>query len=113
MLRCLEAVAGHVEKGESPLVAAKRELKEEAGIEALNWEEFAKIEMSGSVFKSSSHLFLAKDLEMVKASPEEGEDISLVEIPLADAVSKVLSGEINHAISMVGILMLEKLMRRN
>ena len=69
--------------------------------------------MYGSVFKSAVHLFFAKDLEMGTASPEDLEDISLVEISLSEAVSKVMSGEIDHAASMIGILMLEKLVRGN
>jgi len=58
----IEAVAGHMEKKETTIAAAKRELKEEAGIEAQQLEEIARIEMSGSVFKSKVHLFLAKEL---------------------------------------------------
>lgn len=105
----LEAVAGHVEKEESTIAAAKRELKEEAGISALQLEEIARIEMSGSVFKSKAHLFLAKELEMGDNNPDESEEISLVKMPLSEAVEKVMLGEINHATSMIGILMLDKL----
>lgn len=107
----IEAVAGHVEKNETTIGAAKRELKEEAGIVASQLEEIARVEMSGSVFKSRTHLFLAKGLEIGDNKPDEDEEITVVKMPLSLAVEKVMNGEINHASSMVGILMLDKLRR--
>ncbi|MDP2637744.1 MAG: NUDIX hydrolase [Candidatus Levybacteria bacterium] len=105
----LEAVAGHVEEKETVIDAAKRELKEETGIIADQLEEIARIEMSGSVFKSKAHLFLAKGLEIGDNDLEESEEITLQKMSLSKAVEKVMSGEINHATSMIGILLLDKL----
>jgi 8-oxo-dGTP pyrophosphatase MutT (NUDIX family) len=105
----LEAVSGHIEKKETTIAAARRELKEEAGIEAGQLEEIARIQMSGSVFKSSSNLFLAKGLEIGDNNPDDTEEISVIKMPLATAVEKVMLGEINHATSVIGILMLDKL----
>lgn len=105
----IEAVAGHVDRKESVIVAAKRELKEEAGITAMQLEEIARIEMSGSVFKSKVHLFLAKGLEIGDNKLDEDEEISLIKMPLDEAVQKVMTGELNHSTSMIGILLLDKL----
>jgi len=105
----LEAVSGYVDKKETIISAAKRELKEEAGITAYQLEEIARVELAGSVFKSKGHLFLAKDLEFGETKMDEDEQISLVKMPLKEAVEKVMTGEINHASSMIGILMLDKL----
>ena len=105
----LEAISGYMEKGETAIAAAKRELKEEAGITAHQLEELGRVEMAGSVFKSKGHLFLAKDLELGEANLDEDEQISIVKMPLMQAVEKVMVGEINHASSMIGILMLDKL----
>lgn len=109
--RILEAVAGHVEKKETSLAAAKRELKEEIGMSAFQWEEIARIQKSASVIKETSHIFLARDLEVGEPKPDAGEDIILVKLPFKEAVAKVMSGEINHAATMIGIFILDNLRR--
>lgn len=105
----LEAVAGYIEKKETILAAAKRELKEETDIEAIQWEEISRVEIAASVFKGKMHLFLAKELEIPVIAYDNEEKITLVKIRLEDAVKKVMDGEINHSASMIGILMLDKL----
>lgn len=105
----LEAVSGYVGKQETTITAAKRELKEEVGINSHQLEEIGRIEMAASVFKGKAHLFLAKGLEIGEDNLDEDEDISIVKIPLQLAVEKVMLGEINHAASVIGILMLDKL----
>jgi len=105
----LEAVAGFIEEKETSLAAAKRELKEEAGLRAFHWEEIARIEAAASVVKASTHLFLAKGFEEGEQEQDEDEDITLVKIPLEEAVQKVITGEINAAGSMIGIMLLDRL----
>jgi len=105
----LEAVAGYVGKGETTINAAKRELKEETGISAHQLEEIARVEVAGSVIKSKMYLFLAKELEIGENKLDEDEEIEVVKMPLESAVEKVMIGEINHAASMLGILLLDKL----
>jgi len=109
--RILEAIAGHVEENETTLAGAKRELKEEVGITAFQWEEIARIQKSASIIKETAHIFLAQDLELGEAQPDEGEDIALIKLSLAEAMEKVVSGEINDAVTMIGIFMLDRLKR--
>ncbi len=106
-----ELVAGHVDDNESPLAAAKRELKEETGLTARHWEEIKRLEGSASVFKSRVHLFLAKDLEEGKSSPEEGEETELIKAPLKKVVEMVMNGQINTVSTMYAILLLDKLVK--
>jgi len=105
----LEAISGYVEKNEGIIAAAKRELKEEAGIEAQQLEEIARVQIAGSVIKGTVNLFLAKGLELGETNLDEEEQISVVKMSLDQAVEKVMMGEINHSASIIGILMLDKL----
>jgi 8-oxo-dGTP pyrophosphatase MutT (NUDIX family) len=105
----LEEVAGHIDASESPLSAAKRELKEETGITARFWKQFAKTVSSSSVVKNSLYFFLAKDLDFGKQQLEDDEEITLVKMPLSQAADKVLRGEIKNTSAAFGILKLAML----
>lgn len=104
-----EAVAGHVDPGENPLKAAKRELKEEAGIDAGQWEELLRVETSASVIRSNMHFFLARDLEEGKPNPEGDEEISVIKMSLSEAVERVEKREITNGPTILGLLFLDKL----
>lgn len=106
----LEAVAGFINKGETPLQCAKRELSEEAGIIAEQWEQLLQIE-SVSVFEAKEYIFLAKGLEIGKQHFDEDENIVVVKLSLEEAVQKVLYGEITTAVSIIGIMVLDRLKR--
>lgn len=104
-----EAVAGHIDEGESALKAAQRELQEEVGIQADQMEEFARMEGGGSIIRSTTHFFLAKGLSFGNANPEEDEDIQLLTTTLAEAVKDVMEGKIRNSSTALGILILDKL----
>lgn len=109
--RMIEAVAGTVDTGERPLETAKRELQEEAGIEAKKWDKIGTIYLAGSYIKSQVSLFLARELTLGKSSLEEDEDITRILLPLEEAAQKVLQGQITYAATISGILMLDRLKR--
>lgn len=106
----LELAAGYIEKDEDPLVGAKRELQEETGLTAKQWQHVTTINTSANMH-STIHIFLAKDLTLGTAQQEEDEDISLIKMPLEEAVKKVLDGEIFISAYIAAILLLDKLKR--
>jgi ADP-ribose pyrophosphatase len=100
----LEAVSGGIDEGEDALATARRELKEEIGIEAASWTDLGLVDpFTGSVV-SPTRLYLARDLIFGSHDQEGTETIHCVKLPLSQAVHKVLAGEITHGPSCVVIL---------
>ena len=99
----LEAVCGAMEN-EKPIDAAKREVKEELGIEAADWQSLGTAETDTSIVHCPAHFFVARDLEFKEPEREGTETIKTVKMSLDEAVEKVLSGEIKHALSCLVIL---------
>lgn len=87
-----------------PLSSAKRELLEETGLVAKEWQEMLRMHLSNSVTDELSIIYLAKNLEQFEAEPEETEDLSIKKIPFEDAYQMVINGEITDAISVVAIM---------
>lgn len=90
--------------GEDPLAAAKRELKEETGLVAKNYQELCRMHTSNSVSDESAIIFLARDLQQEAAEPEETEDLQIKKLPFEEAWQMVMRGEITDSLSMVAIL---------
>src|SRR5690606_23929578 len=59
----------------SPLLSAQRELLEEVGAIAQNWEEIGRSHLSNSVSDELAILYLATDLRYEAAQPEETEEL--------------------------------------
>jgi ADP-ribose pyrophosphatase len=86
----LEMPAGRLEANDSPESRAHAELVEEAGFRSGRLEKIAACYCSPGFTNELDHLFLAYDLEKVKAQPEAEERIELVEIS-ADRAAVMLS----------------------
>lgn len=100
----LEAVTGAIDGGEDPLEAARRETREEAGIEGENWTRLGTVDVDTSIVHCPVHLFLARGLSFTTTDREGTEEIRVVDLPLAEAVRRVMRGEITHGPSCVLIL---------
>lgn len=90
--------------GEEPLETAKRELLEETGIVAKNWEKLFDIHTSNSVTDEFGHIFLATELQFSEADPEETEELKLWKLPFENAYQMVLNGQITDSLSIAAIL---------
>ncbi len=100
----IELISGGIENGEDPISAGLRELREEAGYQASYSRYIGFIDPFTSLVKSRNHLLLATDLTPVELNPDDGEYVELIRVPFSRAVEMVLTGEITHGASCVGIL---------
>jgi 8-oxo-dGTP pyrophosphatase MutT (NUDIX family) len=104
-----EVIAGGGEDNEEPLETAKRELKEEAGIEASEWHELGKnIQMSNCYTSELGTIFLARDLTLGDSAPDDTEELIIKKVTLQGAIKQVESGEITDAFSIMAILLTER-----
>lgn len=100
----LELPAGKLEKGESPDLAAKRELEEETGYRAQNWKSLGYIFTSAGYSTEKLYLYLASELEYVGEHPDDGEILKTLEFNINDIYKMINTGEINDAKTLCAIL---------
>ena len=93
----IEFVAGSVEKNESYLKAAKRELLEEVRIRAKRWRYLGRVAVAPGHTLRYGRIFLAEEITKVKTKVkgEPGEDTRPVKIPLQKYKQMVSQGKIN------------------
>ena len=91
-------------KTETPLEAAQRELREEAGIAAARWTYLGEAHLSNSATDEVGCVFLAEDLTFGEAEPDGTEEIAVRRLPFQEAVQMALSGEISDALAIIGLL---------
>lgn len=100
----LELPAGLVDPGEEPIDTARRELEEETGFVAANVEPLLRCYTSPGFCTELMHIFVATNLQPGHAHPDDGEDLELVRMPLAQALNQVMRDEISDAKTVAGLL---------
>ncbi len=99
-----EIIEGGGPLDEDPLESAKRELKEETGLEARSWSLVQEMHLSNSVSDEVSKLYIARDLIAGEANPDATEKLQIKKLPFQEALNMVLKGEIKDSISVAAIL---------
>lgn len=99
----IEFPAGKIDQGEDPLQTAKRELEEETGLVAKDYHHLTTIHPVIGYSNEKIELYLAKGLTATKQRLDHGEFLDVFEIPFAEAMEKLRSGEITDVKTMVGL----------
>ncbi len=102
----LEFPAGSLDKDETPLEGAKRELLEETGYSAERWISMGKCAPDPSKHDHYAHLFVAYGAHPVQAQQlDESEDVGIEIIGLEQIGARVNSGELFHGIHLAAFYM--------
>ncbi len=112
MEEVLELPAGKLEKGENPLEAGKRELREEGGVIAGQYINLGEFYPSPGYTNEVIYLYGARDLTEAEQELDDDEFLNVERIPLLKAVDMVLSGEIKDGKTQAAVMKLAMLIER-
>ena len=106
-----ELPAGRLDEGETPLVAAKRELIEETGYKARHWKKLVSFFPSPGYVAEKMFVFLATGLTAGEAQPMDDERIETRWFTSKEIDEAIRTGKIADAKTMIGYLMWKRLPR--
>lgn len=89
-----------------PLESAKRELAEETGLEAAEWHEVMRTQLSNSVTDEQMFGYLALGLSRARAGQEmdDTESIETARVPFRQALDAAMTGEIKDMLTVAMLL---------
>ena len=100
--------------GEDPMVAAQRELAEEADLVARHWQPLVSTWTTPGGNSELIRIYLATGIQAAPAAydrEDEEADIRLEWVPLSDAADAVLEGRLRNGILSIGVLAAERRLR--
>jgi ADP-ribose pyrophosphatase len=106
----IEFPAGKIDPDESPLACARRELQEETGYTATDWQFICTIHNAIAYSDEHLDLFVARGLTAGPAKLDEGEFLETFSATVPEMLDMVRRGEITDVKTIIGAFWLEKLL---
>ena len=100
----LEIAAGRIEPGHTPEETAARELEEEMGLRAREFQRIGEFNVAPGYCEERIFVYLAKGLEPCEQNLDDDEEIEVVRMPFDEALAMVHKGEIDDAKSIITLL---------
>ncbi|MEJ2389733.1 MAG: NUDIX hydrolase [Chromatiaceae bacterium] len=105
-----ELPAGKIDPGEEPSATARRELAEEAGVEAADWMDLGRLNSSPGVFTEVIYLYLARELRPARQEHDVHEVIEIHWVPFQQALDWCMDGAITDAKTLIGLFRAARLL---
>ena len=90
-----------------------RELREETGIIANNYEYLGELYTSPAFLDEVIHMYLATDLSFVEQDPDEDEFVEVEKVNIDDFVKEILNGKIPDSKTQTAVLKAYLLLKRD
>lgn len=102
-----EIPEGGCPEDEELLDCAKRELLEETGIVARDYQLILEgIQLSNSTTNEIANIYIARGLSFTDAQPEATESLQVRKVPISEAIEMARNGTIRDGMSVMGLLWL-------
>ncbi|WP_020409405.1 NUDIX domain-containing protein [Hahella ganghwensis] len=101
-----EIPMGGVPADEWVIEGARRELREETGLIADEFEELLQAHTSNCVTDEQGIVYIARKLTQAGWEPDDTEQLTVRRLPLDDAISMALNGQITDGLSLAALLKL-------
>ena len=87
-----------------PIDSAKRELREEVGIEASRWSEVLRMDLSNSASDEHAVIFVAQGLTFHAPQPDHDEELEQRKLPFAELFQMVMRGEVCDSLTVAAVM---------
>jgi ADP-ribose pyrophosphatase len=106
----IEYPAGKIDPNEDPMECAKRELQEETGYTAKNWNFICTIHNAIAYSDEHLEIFLATGLTAGESKLDEGEFLETFKATVPEMLQWIREGKVSDVKTVIGTFWLEKIL---